>query len=171
MSEQEPAVTAYLGLGGNVGDPVASMAEALRALDARADCSVEAVSRLYRTPPWGKTDQAWFFNSAAAIRTTLAPQDLLDLCLSIERQMKRERLERWGPRTLDIDILAYGSLEINVDRLHVPHPRMQDRAFVLMPLMDVAPGFVFGGRSVESWLEDADRAGIEVADSRSDWWR
>ena len=86
------------------------MARALVLLDARPDCAVTHVSKLYRTPPWGKTDQAWFFNACAAVETSLLPDDLLDACLSIERQMKRERLERWGPRTIDIDVLTYDSL-------------------------------------------------------------
>lgn len=165
------SVTAYLGLGGNVGDPVASMAEALRRLDQHPDCSVSAVSRLYRTPPWGKTDQDWFFNSAAAIGTRLSPHALLDLCLEIERAMKRIRMERWGPRTLDMDILAYGDLAIHDDRLTLPHPRMKDRAFVLMPLCDLDPDLPLEGRTVAAWLGDADKAGIEVFGERQDWWR
>jgi 2-amino-4-hydroxy-6-hydroxymethyldihydropteridine diphosphokinase len=171
MPSNDPRVTAWLGLGGNIGDPVAAMAEALSRLAARPDCSVEAVSRLYRTPPWGKTDQDWFFNAAAALETTLSPHALLDLCLEIERAMKRIRVERWGPRTLDIDILAYDDLVVSDDRLALPHPRMRDRAFVLMPLADIAPELVIEGRAVTAWLADADRAGIEVADKGRDWWR
>src|SRR3954452_7086291 len=102
MPANDPKSTAWLGLGGNIGDPVAAMAEALSRFDAHPDCSLQAVSRLYRTPPWGKTDQDCFFKPAAAVVTTLSPHGLLDLCLEIERAMKRVRLERWGPRTLDI---------------------------------------------------------------------
>lgn len=162
---------AWLGLGGNLGDPVAAMAEALTRLDVHPDCDVTAVSRLYRTPPWGKTDQDWFFNCAAAVETTLSPHALLDLCLEIERAMKRIRLERWGPRTLDMDILAYDDLALDDDRLTLPHPRMRDRAFVLMPLADIAPGLVIRGRVVKAWLIDADKAGIEVADEDRGWWK
>ncbi|MDB5523807.1 MAG: 2-amino-4-hydroxy-6-hydroxymethyldihydropteridine pyrophosphokinae [Rhizobium sp.] len=171
MPANEPHVTAYLGLGGNIGDPVAAMTEALYHLDEHRDCSVSTVSRLYRTPPWGNTDQAWFFNAAAAIHTTLAPHPLLDLCLDIERSMKRIRAERWGPRTLDMDILAYGDVSVTDERLTLPHPRMKDRAFVLMPLADIAPDLVLEGRAVTAWLSDADRAGIEVAGQQRDWWR
>jgi 2-amino-4-hydroxy-6-hydroxymethyldihydropteridine diphosphokinase len=167
----DPGSPAWLGLGGNIGDPVAAMAEALARLDAHPNCSVTAVSRLYRTPPWGKTDQDWFFNAAAAVATTLPPHGLLDLCLGIEQAMKRIRLERWGPRTLDMDILAYDDLAMHDDRLTLPHPRMLDRAFVLMPLSDIAPDLVIEGRAVTAWLGDADRAGIEVADEGRDWWR
>lgn len=162
---------ATLGLGGNIGDPTASMARALKLLDSRPDCAVTDVSKLYRTPPWGKTDQAWFFNACAAVRTSLSPGELLDACLSIERQMKRERLERWGPRTIDIDVLTYDNLKQHSSTLELPHPRMTERGFVLMPLADFAPDLSVGGRTIAEWLENADVSGIEVADSRQDWWR
>ncbi|OJF93497.1 2-amino-4-hydroxy-6-hydroxymethyldihydropteridine pyrophosphokinase [Pararhizobium antarcticum] len=164
-------VLATLGLGGNIGDPAASMARALATLDARPDCSVKAVSRLYRTPPWGKTDQAWFFNACAEVETTLLPDDLLDTCLSIEREMKRERLERWGPRTIDIDVLTYGDASLASEKLEIPHPRMTSRGFVLMPLADFAPRMVIAGRMVADWLEQADIAGIEAASADATWWK
>ncbi|KQS98171.1 MULTISPECIES: 2-amino-4-hydroxy-6-hydroxymethyldihydropteridine diphosphokinase [unclassified Rhizobium] len=162
---------ATLGLGGNIGNPAVSMARALTLLDAREDCAVTAVSRLYRTPPWGKTDQAWFFNACAQVRTSLSPDDLLDACLSIEKQMKRERLERWGPRTIDIDILTFGDLAQHTETLQIPHPRMTERGFVLMPLADFAPDLVVSGRAVRDWLKSADVAYIEIADADRDWWR
>ncbi|SIQ13373.1 2-amino-4-hydroxy-6-hydroxymethyldihydropteridinediphosphokinase [Rhizobium sp. RU20A] len=166
-----PVVRAALGLGGNIGEPVAAMARALQALDARADTTVTAVSRLYRTPPWGKTDQAWFFNACALVETALQPEALLDVGLDIERSMKRERIERWGPRTIDIDVLLWGDASIASERLTVPHPRMTDRAFVLKPLADILPDGVTGGRTVATWLAAVDRAGIEIADPDSGWWR
>ncbi|PDT25637.1 2-amino-4-hydroxy-6-hydroxymethyldihydropteridine diphosphokinase [Rhizobium hidalgonense] len=162
--------SATLGLGGNIGDPVKAMAAALQRLDGRGDCRVTAVSRLYRTPPWGKTDQSFFFNACAAVETRLAPEALLDVCLSIEREMKRERIERWGPRTLDIDVLTYGDVIQEAPRLELPHPRMTDRGFVLMPLADIAPGLLVKGRAVSDWLSGADVAGIEIADNSRDWW-
>ena len=162
---------ATLGLGGNIGDPVRSMADALQALDARADCRVLAVSRLYRTPPWGKIDQDWFFNACALIETTLAPEALLDTCLGIEREMKRERKERWGPRTIDIDVLTYEGVAQAGGRLELPHPRMTGRGFVLMPLADVAPDMDVEGRTVAAWLGDADISGIEPASTGPDWWQ
>lgn len=167
----EPFHQAALGLGGNIGDPVRAMAEALQALDARGDCRVTAVSRLYRTPPWGKTDQDWFFNACALVETTLAPEPLLDTCLAIERDMKRERKERWGPRTIDIDVLTYKGVMQSGGRLELPHPRMTTRGFVLMPLADVAPDLAVEGRSVASWLGDADVAGIEPASAGPQWWK
>lgn len=160
---------ASLGLGGNIGDPVQSMAEALRALDARPDCHVTAVSRLYRTPPWGKTDQHWFFNACALVETSLAPDALLDTCLGIERDMKRERKERWGPRTIDIDVLTYEGVEQSGGRLELPHPRMTGRGFVLMPLSDIARDFIVAGRTIGDWLQEADVSGIEPASAGSEW--
>ena len=162
---------ATLGLGGNIGDPARSMAEALRALDARADCRVAAVSRLYRTPPWGKTDQDWFFNACALVETALAPEALLNTCLTIERAMKRERKERWGPRTIDIDVLTFEGVAQAGGRLELPHPRMTGRGFVLTPLADIAPGLEIEGRTVSDWLEEADVTGIEPASAGPDWWK
>ncbi|KAA1178919.1 2-amino-4-hydroxy-6-hydroxymethyldihydropteridine diphosphokinase [Rhizobium tropici] len=160
-----------LGLGGNLDNPVRAMAFALRTLDQRADCQVVSVSRLYRTPPWGKTDQSFFYNSCAAVDTTLAPEALLDVCLDIERQMKRVRIERWGPRTIDIDVLTYGDLQQVEPLLTIPHPRMVERGFVLMPLADFAADLVVNGRKISDWLLEVDVEGIEVADENCDWWR
>ncbi|WP_410010972.1 2-amino-4-hydroxy-6-hydroxymethyldihydropteridine diphosphokinase [Rhizobium sp. NRK18] len=164
-------IAATLGLGGNIGDPPHAMAEALRAIDAREDTSVVAVSKLYRTPPWGKTDQPDFFNACALIKTRLAADQLLELCLSTELDMKRVRVERWGPRTIDIDILTYGDLEISSKPLEIPHPRMTERGFVLLPLADIAADLTVSGKSVGDWLAGVDRTGIEVADADADWWQ
>lgn len=147
------------------------MAEALRALDARSDCRVVAVSRLYRTPPWGKTDQDWFFNACAEVETTLDPEALLAACLDIERAMKRVRMERWGPRTIDIDLLTFGDLNRASATLTLPHPRMTERGFVLKPLADFAADLAVEGRTVIEWLGRADVTGIEVADENVEWWR
>ena len=171
MSSEVRRHCAALGLGGNIGDPVAAMRQALAGLDARADSRVTAVSRLYRTPPWGKTDQAWFFNACALIETSLSPEELLNACLSMERQMKRERIERWGPRTIDIDVLTYDDLVRTGATLEIPHPRMTERGFVLMPLADIAADMQVRGRTVSDWLRGADVTGIEVADGDMTWWR
>ncbi|WP_429930197.1 2-amino-4-hydroxy-6-hydroxymethyldihydropteridine diphosphokinase [Agrobacterium vitis] len=169
--DKRAPVIAALGLGGNIGDPAHAMAAALKALDERPDCTVLAVSRLYRTPPWGKLDQADFFNSCALVRTTLPPSALLSVCLELERVMKRERRERWGPRTLDIDILLYGDQTIEEDHLSIPHPRMVQRAFVLQPLCDIGSDLVVEGRSVADWLGQADAHDIVVADTDPLWWK
>ncbi|MFD2056009.1 2-amino-4-hydroxy-6-hydroxymethyldihydropteridine diphosphokinase [Mesorhizobium calcicola] len=165
-----PNSTVYLSLGGNLGDPAKSMGAALRMLDADADTRVTGVSSLYRTPPWGKLDQPDFLNAAAEISTGLAPRALLDLCLDAERKLKRVREERWGPRLIDVDILVFGDRVIHETGLEVPHPRMLERAFVLAPLAEIAPGLVVGGRSVTDRLVAVDTSGIERLPSGRDWW-
>ncbi|TCM58904.1 2-amino-4-hydroxy-6-hydroxymethyldihydropteridine diphosphokinase [Rhizobium sp. PP-F2F-G48] len=162
---------AAIGLGGNIGDAAAAIAQALARLDAHPDVTVLAVSGLYRTPPWGKTDQDWFFNACAVVQTTLEPLALLDACLDVEKAMKRQRLERWGPRTIDLDVLTYDTITMQTAELTLPHPRMTERGFVLLPLADILPDHVVGGRSVAAWAGDADAAGIEIADGRAVWWR
>lgn len=162
---------ALLGLGGNIGDPEASMRGALRNLHARRGIRVVSVSRLFRTPPWGKIDQPPFLNAAARLETSLGPRDLLAVCLDVERGLKRERIERWGPRTIDLDILDMEGRAFHDDHLTLPHPRMADRAFVLAPLMDVAPDMPVGGRPIAEVLEALDRSGIEAVGADGDWWR
>ncbi|UVC10906.1 2-amino-4-hydroxy-6-hydroxymethyldihydropteridine diphosphokinase [Rhizobium sp. TH2] len=171
MQDNNRISTALLGLGGNIGDPVAAMSSALQMLEQHPDCRVTQVSRLYKTPPWGKTDQEWFFNAAAEVETTLSPVPLLGLALGIEQVNRRVRAERWGPRTLDIDILDFGGLAIKSDQLTTPHPRMTERAFVLMPLADFAPDFTVNGKTVREWLAEVDASGIEVADESRHWWK
>lgn len=148
----EAATRAFLGLGGNIGDPAAAMAAALRALDAHDAVSVAAVSSLYRTPPWGVTDQPDFLNAVAAVDTALTARHLLDLCLDVERGLKRIRAQRWGPRVIDIDILLLDGVEWLSDRLQIPHPRMCERAFVLVPLMHLAPELRVRGLTPSQWL-------------------
>lgn len=161
---------ACLSLGGNIGEPAKAMAAALRMLDADPDTRVVAVSSLYRTPPWGKTDQPDFLNAAAEIATTLSPRGLLDLCLDVERKLKRVREERWGPRVIDMDLLVFGDRSIHETGLDVPHPRMLERAFVLVPLAEIMPDLVVGGIAVSKRLADIDKTGIEKLPD-SDWWR
>lgn len=146
------SVEATLGLGGNLGDPVAAFAAALTRLRAHAAVELTAVSSVWRTAPWGKLDQPEFRNMAVLIETSLSADDLLALCLAIERESGRERRERWGPRTLDIDILTYGGETIERPGLQVPHPRIAERAFVLAPLAEIAPTITIGERSVAALL-------------------
>jgi 2-amino-4-hydroxy-6-hydroxymethyldihydropteridine diphosphokinase len=130
-----------------------------------------AVSSLYRTPPWGRTDQPDFLNAVARIETTLPPHDLLWLCLEEERLLKRVRRERWGPRTIDIDILLYGDRTIDEDGLTVPHPRLAERAFVLVPLKEIVPEIEIGGKSLEELVSRLDDSGIECVTNGGNWWR
>ncbi len=161
---------AFIGLGGNLGDPRAAMRAALAVLAGDPAVHLARVSSLYRTPPWGRTDQPDFLNAVAELRTTLSPRSLLELCLSAEAALHRVRDERWGPRNIDLDILLYGDLEIDEEGLCVPHPRMLERAFVLVPLGEIAPDLVIGGRAVSDHLAGLDRGGIKV-EAGTDWWR
>lgn len=164
-------VRAYLGLGGNIGDPASAMAAALRALDADERVEIAGVSSLYRTPPWGLTDQPDFLNAVAAIDCRLGARQLLDLSLEVEASLKRVRDIRWGPRLIDIDILVFGDERIEEEGLNVPHPRMLERGFVMAPLAEIAPGLEIGGRTVADRASKLDTAGIEKLDGGREWWR
>ena len=117
----------------------------------------------YRTPPWGFKYQPPFINLCIAVETTLSPRDLLPHAQGVELQLGRDRAheKRWGPRTADIDIIAYGGLAVHELGLTVPHPRLFERAFVLLPLAEIAPDLVIGGRNVREALAGVDTAGIE----------
>ncbi|WP_182085766.1 2-amino-4-hydroxy-6-hydroxymethyldihydropteridine diphosphokinase [Aureimonas sp. ME7] len=162
---------AFLGLGGNLGDPIAAMAEALRRLDMDARTEVLGVSLVYRTPPWGPVEQPAFLNACARVRTARSAPELLELCLATEAALHRHRLVRWGPRTIDLDILDFGGEEIHGEHLTLPHPRMAERAFVLVPLAEIAPDLDIAGASVRERLQALDRSGVEVALAGPDWWR
>ena len=143
MTGPVAAVTAIVGLGGNEGDAIAVLRAALVGLDLLPGTRLLRASPLYRTPAWGRTDQPDFINAAAALETTLAPRELLDRLLAVERAFGRIRAadgsDRWGPRRLDLDILLYGDAVIDAPGLRVPHPHLHERAFALVPLLEVMP--------------------------------
>lgn len=131
-------VKAYLGLGSNIGDRAHQLQQAIRIIDQYQYIDVTSISPIYETEPVGYTDQPQFLNLCIEIETTLNPQELLKRCLETEEALHRVRKIRWGPRTLDVDILLYGNEIIEEDNLIIPHPRMTERAFVLIPLNDIA---------------------------------
>ena len=131
---------AYVGLGANLGDREGTIRAAVADLPG-----VVAVSTLRETDPVGITDQPRFLNGVAALETELAPRELLDALLAVERRLGRERGKRWGPRTIDLDLLLYGDEVIGEDGLTIPHPRLHERRFVLEPLADLAPLLVVPG--------------------------
>jgi 2-amino-4-hydroxy-6-hydroxymethyldihydropteridine diphosphokinase len=135
--------TAYLGLGSNLGDREGLLRSALERL-AADDLVVTAVSSVYETAPVGWIDQPDFLNLAAAIRTSLSPRALLEWCLAVEAGLGRVRGERWGPRTIDIDVLWYEGAELQEPALTLPHPRLTERAFALLPLAEIAPALPLG---------------------------
>src|SRR6185312_12840732 len=137
----------YVGLGSNLADPRAQVEHALHALERLPRTRFKQSSRLYRSAPWGWADQPEFVNAAVALQTELPPRELLDALLVIERAAGRARdTTRWGPRVLDLDILVYGDRLVDEPGLHVPHPHLHERAFVLLPLAEIAPDLLVPGR-------------------------
>ncbi|WP_018753563.1 2-amino-4-hydroxy-6-hydroxymethyldihydropteridine diphosphokinase [Paenibacillus sanguinis] len=130
---------AYIALGANLGDREATLMKAITALQEHPEIKVLRGSHLYETDPVGYLDQPCFVNMAAALRTTLAPEELLSVMLDVEQRLGRERKIRFGPRTVDLDLLWVGGREMNTASLTLPHPRMMERAFVLIPLSDIVP--------------------------------
>lgn len=138
-------VIAYIGLGSNLSDPARQVRQALETLSTSPEVTLLKKSGLYRSPPMGPAGQPDYVNAVAQLETRLAPHRLLDLLQAIEQQQGRVRNERWGPRTLDLDLLLYGDLRMEDERLAIPHPGMAQRAFVLYPLQEIAPDLVVPG--------------------------
>jgi 2-amino-4-hydroxy-6-hydroxymethyldihydropteridine diphosphokinase len=160
---------ALLALGGNIGDVRDTLDGAIRAL-----CDGHAVQLLvrssdYLTPPWGVAEQPPFVNLCIAVETSLPPPALLARTQAVERAFGRERAHerRFGPRSLDIDIIAYDDLTVQTPELTLPHPRWSDRAFVLVPLAEIAPDRLVAGRRVRDALAEVDRRGIEKLPPRA----
>ncbi len=147
------------------------MSASLMAIDADPRTRVAKVSSVYRTPPWGKTDQPDFLNCAAEVETGRTARELLELCLATEQALKRVRKERWGPRIVDLDVLVYGDDAIAEPGLVIPHPRMLGRAFVMVPLAEIAPDLVLSGETASARAAALDSAGIVPQELPADWWR
>ena len=160
---------ALLGLGGNVDDVRTTLDRAVAMLCDGREVRLIARSSDYRTPPWGVTDQAPFINLALVVETALAPRPLLDRALRIETAFGRNRAGelRWGPRTLDIDIIAYGEMEIDEPGLTLPHPRLFERAFVLAPLAEIAPDRRITGIRIADALARLGPGGAEKLSPRN----
>ena len=153
----------YIGLGSNQADPASQLKCALQAMAALPDTRLAGCSRFYSSAPMGPQDQPNYVNAVAALDTDLAPHVLLDALQQIERQQGRERkAERWGPRTLDLDILLYGNRQIQDERLQVPHYHMHARAFVLYPLAELAADLLLpDGTPLQHCLEKCPKSGLE----------
>lgn len=157
----------HLSLGSNLGDRCLYLRQALELIDA--EFQLMSVSSIYETAAWGKTDQGDFLNLVAVINTELDPHTVLDKLQAIEQTLGRVRKIRWGERTIDIDILFYGEIIQSDERLELPHPRLWERAFVLVPLLEVLPGKTFHGRDLERELAGlADQSVRYYAASTSD---
>jgi len=167
--------TAYIGLGGNQGAMRNSFRYALKRLEQEG-CFIKAVSSLYKTPAWGKKNQPDFLNACIKLETELPPQELLRLSLRIEKERGRERLEKWGPRSLDIDILIYDGFKCAPTEkcdLALPHSLITERAFVILPLSEIAPDIILEGETVAQWVKfmrkSGEAEGIEKAADAAQW--
>jgi 2-amino-4-hydroxy-6-hydroxymethyldihydropteridine diphosphokinase len=138
ITELKP-VMAYVGLGANLGDPRRQLQKALARLSATEEIELIKVSSFYLNPPMGPPDQPWYINAVAQIRTRLTPEELLRVLHRVEQEMGRFRQERWGPRLIDLDLLLYDGEILSGPDLRLPHPEMQHRSFVMVPLVEIAP--------------------------------
>jgi 2-amino-4-hydroxy-6-hydroxymethyldihydropteridine diphosphokinase len=154
---------AYLGLGSNLGDRRHSLLQALRYIQAQM--TIKSVSSIYETEPVGYADQPKFLNAVCCVETELAPRDLLKFVKRVEKQMGRTDSFRNAPRVIDIDILFYNDISLSSDDLHVPHPRLHDRAFVLVPMAEIAPHFVHPvfNLTAEEMLRKTEATGVRKA--------
>lgn len=154
--------TAYLGLGTNIGDKMKNLQSAVDALEHLPSTDVAAVSAVYETEPWGYLDQDNFYNICVKIETALSPSVLLGACLGAEAAFGRERPFKNSPRIMDIDVLLYNTINTNINsgELILPHPRMHERAFVLVPLKDVLPELKIGDLDLNTFFDSCDKSGI-----------
>lgn len=166
MPEQRTFVRAYIGLGSNLADPQAQLARAVAALRSLPASRLTALSRFYRSRPMGPADQPDYLNAVAMLDTRLEAHELLDALQSIENDQGRVRGPlRWGPRTLDLDLLLFGADIIDTGRLKVPHPGIAERNFVLYPLAEIAPELVLpDGRTLQQLLAACSRDGLVVVE-------
>ncbi len=153
---------ALIGLGSNMGDKVHNIARALELLAAPGDVRILKTSQRYKSEPWGVTDQDWFVNACAAVATDLSAHELLQRCLAVETTMGRVRHQKWGPRLVDVDVLTYRGETIVLADLKVPHPLIEQRSFVLVPLAEIAPDEVVRGRKVSDLAGLIDGRDVSV---------
>lgn len=161
-SEPPRDFDAALGLGSNIGDKSANIDRAIALLTADGRVKLVSRSRDYRSAPWGVADQDWFVNACVTVQTDLKARELLALCQTVETEMGRVRNQKWGPRLIDVDILTYRGETISEPDLVVPHPQIAARAFVLIPLKDVAPVLELNGRSLHALIDAVDVRDVVV---------
>lgn len=143
---------AYLGLGTNMGDREAYLRQACEILRTHSKIKLLKVSKVYETKAWGYTKQDDFLNICVEIETTLSPEELLEACHFIEDELNRVRIIRWGPRTIDVDILFFNNIISENENLILPHPRIKERAFVLIPLMDLNKELIINDKTISYYL-------------------
>lgn len=143
----------YLGLGTNIGDRIRYINEALKILNSNPNINITKKSKLYETKAWGYKEQADFLNMCIEIETSLNPYELLNACQRVEKDLNRERKIRWGPRTIDVDILFFNDIILQEENLEIPHPRIKERAFVLIPLIDLNDKLKIDNISINEYLK------------------
>ena len=154
---------AFIALGANLGDPVAQLREAAQRLRDTVGLHSVQLSPIYFSAPVGVVDQPRFANAAVRLETTLTAHELLAVCHSVERAMGRVRTVRWGPRTIDLDLIFFGTLHLSDDVLTLPHPRWSERAFVVQPIYDLAPDLIIDGVALSETLARLDRSDLQRA--------
>lgn len=159
----------FISLGSNMGDRLLNLKNAIDKIQSIENTRVLSKSSVYETEPWGLENQDSFLNMCIRIETILSPTELLQRLLGIELELGRKRIIRWGPRTIDLDILIYDDVNIEEDDLVIPHPRITERAFVLIPLSEIAAGMTINGRSIDYWLEKTSNQGIALYEKKNKW--
>lgn len=155
---------ALIGLGSNMGDKRANIARAIQLLCREGDIRLVRRSRDYRSAPWGVTDQDWFVNAVAAVATEMPAELLLNRCLAVEDTMGRVRREKWGPRLVDVDVLTYRGETIETPRLKVPHPFIEQRSFVIVPMAEIAPDEVVRGQRIAALADSLEACDLQPID-------
>ncbi len=155
---------AFIALGANLGDPISQLREAAQRLRDTAGLHSVQLSPIYFSAPVGVVDQPRFANAAVQLETSLSAHELLAVCHSVERAMGRVRTVRWGPRTIDLDLIFFGTLRVVDETLTLPHPRWSERAFVVQPIYDLAPDLVIDGISLRDTLARLDRTDLQRAE-------
>lgn len=152
---------AYLGIGTNMGERLKNLLTACDILQRSENINISKKSKIYETKAWGYKEQDDFLNMCVEVETTLDPMELLKVCQSIEKVLHRERIIRWGPRTIDVDILLYSNIKLDTEELKIPHPRISQRAFVLIPLKDLDEKILIENKNIQEYLDDLSQKEIE----------
>ncbi len=152
---------AYLGLGTNMGDKEAYLKEACKIISDNPNINIVKISKVYKTKAWGYTNQDDFLNICIEVDTNLSPEELLEVCHKVENKLNRVRVIRWGPRTIDVDILFFNNIISTDENLILPHPRIKERAFVLIPLMDLNKELVIDNKTISYYLSNLEKEELE----------
>ena len=152
---------AYLGLGTNMGDKQAYLKEACKIISDNPNINIVKISKIYKTKAWGYTNQDDFLNICIEVDTNLSPGELLEVCHEVENKLNRVRVIRWGPRTIDVDILFFNNIISTDENLILPHPRIKERAFVLIPLMDLNKELVIDNKTISYYLSNLEKEELE----------